>query len=58
MGQIKQLHIDCYKGVCEVNQWETCYMQTDNASYPPDPDYDPLFDEDREDINGQKPINT
>ena len=33
MGDLKQLHIDCYEGTCEVNYWETCYMQIDNPSY-------------------------
>lgn len=37
MGQLKQLHIDCYEGTCEVNQWETCYMQIDNPSYYSEP---------------------
>lgn len=46
MGYIKQLHIDCTPHECVVNQYETCYMQEE--------DYDPLFDEDQEDIHGRE----
>lgn len=29
MGKIKQLHIDCYKGVCLAGQPASCYAQVD-----------------------------
>ena len=48
MGYFKQLHIDCPEGECLVNQWETCYMQPDNPSYPPTQDYDATVDEEQE----------
>lgn len=51
MGYYKQLHIDCERGECLVNQWETCYQQPDNPAY--NGDYIAEFDEDREDIHGQ-----
>lgn len=60
MGQLKQLHIDCYEGECYAPHLlrDTCYMQPDNPSYiEPDEDepeqgivdttgdYDPRTDE-------------
>jgi hypothetical protein len=41
MGQLKQMHIDCYDGECYAPAWaETCYKQRDNVSYTPEADED------------------
>lgn len=56
MGQIKQMHIDCYPGVCvaPAEYFETCYMQNvDEEPREPgepmgDSDRDPSIDMDRE----------
>lgn len=59
MGRLKQLHIDCIDGDCQVpSMIETCYMQKDNVNYydvdedepeqgvvNTDGDYEPRIDE-------------
>jgi len=50
VGQLKQMHIDCTDGDCQVpSMIESCYMQKDNVSY---------YEEDDTNLDSSDPNDT